>query len=72
MKQKFYVKPDLAEPGAEPVNQAPRGLSEEIKKRVESLAALTPIKHKLSGVEKCYKINLRYGWFLACLSGAEK
>ncbi|QLH61943.1 type II toxin-antitoxin system RelE family toxin [Serratia symbiotica] len=35
----------------------------KLKKRAESLAALTPIKHKLSGVEKCYKIKLRMDGF---------
>lgn len=33
-----------------------------LKLRV-SLEALTPIKHKLSGVEKCYKIKLRSDGF---------
>jgi len=28
-----------------------------------SLEALTPVKHKLSGVEKCYKIKLRSDGF---------
>lgn len=31
----------------------------KLKKRAESRQALTPIKHKLSGVERCYKIKLR-------------
>lgn len=35
----------------------------KLEKRRESLETLTPIKHKLSGVEKCYKIKLRSDGF---------
>ncbi|HFO2534898.1 TPA: type II toxin-antitoxin system RelE/ParE family toxin [Yersinia enterocolitica] len=31
----------------------------KLKKRAQSLEALKPQKHKLSGIERCYKIKLR-------------